>query len=139
MLDVPELRFHHLGFAVKEPDRALRFLTSIGYSPQPMVTDPLQKVSLIWCPHKSHPPVEVIYPAGATGPLTSILTHYSSLIYHVCYETPSVELVVKSLKSAGNSISCVSTPKPAILFGNRRVSFYQINGFGLIELLESSK
>jgi hypothetical protein len=30
----------------------------------------------------------------------------------------------------------VAAPQPAILFNNKRVSFYLVKGFGLIEIIE---
>jgi len=71
------------------------------------------------------------------GPLTPILKRYSELVYHTCYETKDLEASLKAIKEAGLRVIPVSPPTPAILFGGRKVSFYTIMGFGLIEILEA--
>ena len=54
----------------------------------------------------------------------------------MCYETIHLQQSLDSLENAGLRIYTISNPKPAILFDNRNVSFYKIQGFGLIEILE---
>jgi methylmalonyl-CoA/ethylmalonyl-CoA epimerase len=43
------LQFHHLGLAVRAPERALRFLRGLGYVTGPACYDPLQRVNLLLC------------------------------------------------------------------------------------------
>jgi methylmalonyl-CoA/ethylmalonyl-CoA epimerase len=58
------------------------------------------------------------------------------VIYHVCYTTDNLGSALAGLEKAGTRVICASPPKPAILFGGRKVSFYNVAGIGLIEILE---
>lgn len=130
------LTFHHLGLAVKTPEPAQRFLTRLGYSECGSVYDELQNVNLIMCSHNTMPDVEIIYPSDNPGPLDKILSSRNELIYHMCYTTGNLEETISAIKEDDIQLRTVSEPRNAILFGDRKVSFYMIRGFGLIEILE---
>ena len=83
------------------------------------------------------PAVEVIYPGHEPGPLTNILADRQEAVYHLCYTSSDVEFSLTAMKKAGHRVVQVVAPQPAILFGGRRVSFYLVRGFGLIEILEN--
>ena len=80
--------------------------------------------------------MEVVHPASSPGPLDAILSGGGESFYHFCYETPDLAGTLASFKSSGHRVVCVSSRKPAVLFGGRFVSFYRVKGFGLVELLE---
>jgi len=42
------------------------------------------------------------------------------------------------MPSVGLRVLCISDPKPSVLFGGRNVSFYQIDGVGMVEMLEQN-
>lgn len=130
------LTFHHMGLALKKEDEALKFLEGLGYDTGTKTYDPEQKVHLRLCTATDKPAVELITKAEEGGPLENILKKYNELIYHTCYETENLEKSLESLESAGLRILPVSPPTPAILFSGRKVSFYNVVGFGLIEILE---
>jgi len=131
------LKFHHLGLAVKSPDKALLFLKGLGYIPGDIILDELQKVNLIFCSHPSMPNIEIIFSTNLLGPLNVILKNTTEMLYHICYETQSVERTLEYIKNDRIKIKKISPPKPAILFLNQNVSFYYISGFGIIEILEN--
>lgn len=131
------LRFHHLGLAVRRPEKSQRFLERLGYTVGPVVHDPLQNTRLIMCHSPAGmPAVEIIFPADSPGPLDQILEGRNESIYHVCYEAHGVNAVVSEMREGGVRVTMVSPPKPAVLFGGRPVSFYMAPGFGLIEFIE---
>lgn len=130
-------RFHHLGLAVARPDKVLRFLKSLNYCCQPQVFDPNQNVNLIFCTSAEMPNVEVIFPADGVSPIDGYLAKSESLIYHLCYETWRLSEALETLRRENVRIRLVSGPKPAVLFGNKMVSFYYIDGFGLVEYIEN--
>lgn len=129
------LKFHHLGLATAKPDLTIRFVTAMEYTIGEEVADPLQNVRLRMCYHSHSPAIEIIYASDTPGPLQNILKTQQTAIYHTCYECEDIAATVKSIKAAGFRVLEVSPPKPAILFNNRPVAFYMVNGFGLIELL----
>lgn len=130
------LTFHHVGLALKKEDEALKFLSCLGYTEGAKVYDPEQKVHLRICSAAKSPSVELVTPGEEEGPLTPIFKRYNELIYHTCYETDNLDGSLNSVENEGFRIIPVSPSKPAILFGGRKVSFYKIMGFGLIEILE---
>lgn len=130
------LSFHHFGLAVRNPEKAIRWLAGLGYEIGPTVKDDLQQVNLVLCTSAALPCVEVVSRTEAEGPLASVLKSRTSLIYHVCYETQSLTGSLEAIARDNVGLIVASEAKPAILFTGRRVSFYQIDGFGLIEILE---
>ncbi|HBF31112.1 VOC family protein [Rhizobium sp.] len=133
------LRFHHLGLAVRQPERATRFLHALGYQLGEEVFDPLQNVKLAMAIHDNMPDVELIYPSGSgTGPLDLLLSaHTNGLVYHICYETDDLAKSLLAFKNSGAArLACILPPKSAVLFGGDPVSFYMVSGVGLIEIID---
>jgi len=136
-MDHPFLEFHHLGLAVKHSRRATALLAALGYQIGDAVFDPTQNVHLALCTHECQPAVEVIWPSGDPGPI-DVLTerHSSGVIYHICYQTNDLTAALAKLQEAGLRVICLSPPSPAPLFNGKRVSFYNVAGMGLVEILE---
>lgn len=132
------LQFHHLGLAVRKQSAAVKFLSGMGYNIGESLYDPNQLVNLLMCTHESQPDVEVIYPAESTGPLDNILQSNNALIYHTCYQSKDIEGSIGQLKASGIRVVPISDKKSAPLFDNRKVAFFYIEGFGLIEILEDA-
>ncbi|MCI5060507.1 MAG: VOC family protein [Alphaproteobacteria bacterium] len=135
------LTFHHIGLAVKKEEDALLFLGGLGYETGEKIYDPEQKVNLRLCTAPQKPAIELVMPNIIDGeaqesPLTPILKRQSEVIYHTCYETQDLDKSLEAMESKELRVLPVSPPTPAILFGGRKVSFYTIMGFGLIEILE---
>jgi methylmalonyl-CoA/ethylmalonyl-CoA epimerase len=131
------LGFHHLGLAVRRPQEAVAFLSALGYRAGESVLDPNQNVNLMMCAHETEPDVEIIWPSDTRGPLDAMLQRHSSgIIYHACYVTDDLSAALAAMEKAGLRAVCVSPPKPAPLFDGRMVSFYNIIGIGLVEILE---
>lgn len=137
MIDT-ELIFHHLGLAVRKPAEAQRVLSALGYALGEAVFDPAQNVNLIMCRHPGGAPdVEIVYPQAGKSPVDALVArHAAGLVYHVCYATPNVSAALDRLEACGVRALCLVKPVPAVLFGGRSVSFYIVDGMGLVELLE---
>lgn len=131
------LTFHHMGLALKKEDEALTFLRGLGYDEGERVYDPEQKVNLRLCTAQGKPAVELVTKSEKESPLDNILKKYNELIYHTCYETEDLGKTMNAFDKAELRVLPVSSRKPAILFGGRYVSFYNVMGFGLIEILEA--
>lgn len=131
------LQFHHFGLAVRRPEEARIFVSELGYCLGEPVFDPAQNVHLQLCTHESHPAVEIIWPGNAGGPIDKLAQrHASGIVYHVCYETDHLDAALAQL--AKLRMVCISPPTPAPLFGGRPVSFYNVVGIGLVEILEQT-
>ena len=128
------LSFHHYGLAVKDFQKSLSFYKQLGYNCDAPVIDPLQNVELIFCTSRNHPSVELIRPLNDKSPAHGFLKIYNEMIYHTCYEVNDTENINDIFPN--HRAILTSKPTPAILFDSRMVSFYYIEGVGLIELLE---
>src|SRR5260221_9238089 len=113
------LSFHHFGLAAKQPDKALAFLKSLGYSVGTNILDDLQNVNLVLCRHGAMPAVEIISPVrnGAPSPLDTFLKSSPALIYHLCFECEDVSNSLAAMENDRHQAVCVSEPTPARLFG----------------------
>ena len=130
------LKFHHLGLAVARPDFAKQFVLAMGYDLIHTVYDSLQNVNLCMCVHATEPDIEIIWPGATQGPIHDLTTrHTTGIVYHVCYETADLTLALAKLAESGIKALCISPPKPAPLFHGRPVSFYNVRGVGLVEIL----
>ena len=132
------LTFDHFGLATRDAKPTLAFLRGLGYRTPEAVHDLLQHVNLVLCEHPSMPTVEVIFAADESGPLDAILAQQPQSIYHLCYRSRELTTTLEAIKAAGHRTMVVSSPKPAVLFDQRRVSFYMVRGFGLIEIIEEA-
>jgi Glyoxalase/Bleomycin resistance protein/Dioxygenase superfamily len=131
------LAFHHLGLAVRRPVEATTFVSVLGYRIAETVFDPEQNVYLAMCSHDTEPMIEIIWPGETKGPVHGLTKHHPvGVIYHVCYSTDDLSAALAGLEKAGLRAICISPPKPATLFGGRKVSFYNVSGIGLMEILE---
>jgi methylmalonyl-CoA/ethylmalonyl-CoA epimerase len=91
------------------------------------------------CTHDSEPAIEIICPGDTKGPVDGLTQrHPAGIIYHPCYETNDLPAALAALEMAGATAICISPPKPAPLFGGLPVSFYNVPGIGLIEILETA-
>jgi methylmalonyl-CoA/ethylmalonyl-CoA epimerase len=130
--------FHHLGLAVRKPEPAMAFLKFQGYELGSPIFDPHQNINARLCTHAVEPSVEIIWPADkSVGPIDRLVQrNESGIIYHVCYATQDLKVSLETLHAAGVKVICIAPPAPAPLFGTGQVSFYNLLGFGLVEILE---
>jgi methylmalonyl-CoA/ethylmalonyl-CoA epimerase len=132
------LHFHHFGLAVRKMASTLAVLRGLGYQCDEPVYDELQEVNLVWCEHDDMPAVELVSPTGAPGPVDKILEQSAESVYHLCFSSDSIERSLAAMKDDGIRVIPVVDTKPAVLFQNRLVGFYQVKGLGLIEIVENS-
>jgi hypothetical protein len=129
------LEFHHFGLAVKSPEAAFRYLSDLGYRAGSTCYDPLQKVNLSMRHHERMPDVEVIWPGAEPSPIDRMLKKSDSMIYHLCYTSANVDESLAALERAGLEVLPLGIAQPALLFGGIEVSFYNITGVGIIEII----
>lgn len=130
-----QLRFHHMGLAVRDDRAALAMVAALGLSCGPKIFDPIQNVHVRLCTSDHHPAIEIVQPGEGKSPIDRIINRYNELIYHICYEVADRAAVLAAIEQSGLRMLTISDPKPAVLFGGREVSFHQVAGFGIIELL----
>jgi methylmalonyl-CoA/ethylmalonyl-CoA epimerase len=132
------LHFHHLGMAVSKPETARRSLQFMGYQLGEAVFDPGQKAYVQMCTSPALPNIELVYSESPESPVVNLTRLHDEIIYHMCFETESIEAAVRRWRVAGVRVFRIAPGMPAPLFGERTVAFYQVQGLGLIELLETA-
>jgi Glyoxalase/Bleomycin resistance protein/Dioxygenase superfamily len=131
------LHFHHFGLAVPRSDEAFRFLKALNYTLGATVFDPLQLVNLAMCTHSEMPDVEVVWPSDFPSPIDRLLRRGGPMVYHLCYVAQSPQHAITAMEKDGFNVVPISEPKPAVLFGGKLVSFYNVDNIGLIEIIHN--
>ena len=127
-----QLRFHHLGVACTDLERAAIFVRStfsIASDTGP-VFDPLQNATVRLLRTDDGLGIELV-----TGAAVQRLAGKGVSYYHACFETPHIEAAIDDFRS--RRCLLVSPPTPAVLFDLRRVAFLH-SPLGLVELLETA-
>ncbi len=128
-----DIKFHHLGLAVKKPEIVRKFLVSLGYKPQKELINKIFNVYIQFHEHEFMPKIELIYKYKDSTPIDKILQYDDAQIYHICYKCTDIKKVILGLKNIGLKAVCISRGTKDFPF-----SFYYIKGIGLIELLEDN-
>lgn len=124
------MKIHHVGIACKNIEKAIieykRCFNVVEETP--IIYDDLQNANL--CLLKTDTGLDVEFISGEQVANLG----KSSTYYHLCYTVDNLEDAMAFFEDKGAVM--VSLPKPAVLFGGKRVAFFMIRS-GLIELLES--
>jgi methylmalonyl-CoA/ethylmalonyl-CoA epimerase len=136
-----ELRFHHLGVAVRDLEAAAAsFQRLFGFRVLAgPIEDGIQGVRA--CFVGSGAPGEVTYelvaplPGAARSPLDRVLER-GNTSYHVCYEAADLEATLGRFVAEG--AVHISGPVAAVAFEGRRIAWLLLPTRHLLELLEAS-
>jgi methylmalonyl-CoA epimerase len=135
----PDMRFSHLGIAVKNLEKAAEQYRFMGYADTDgeVYEDYLQKVKTRFL-NKDGVIVELIEALNKDGdsPLTSYLKGSFHNIYHICYMVADLEDAIELLVKAKYRV--MTRIIPGIGLGGRRICFMFHIYCGLIELVEES-
>jgi methylmalonyl-CoA/ethylmalonyl-CoA epimerase len=131
---------HHLGVVVASISAVAEEFAgymSASWDGQ-IIHDPLQRVRVAFFnPIDPRNPIfELVEPAGEASPVTNFLSKRVGL-HHICYEINDLELGLQAARVAG--LFLVSTPKPAVAFGGRRIAWICSKSRLLIEFLERER
>jgi methylmalonyl-CoA/ethylmalonyl-CoA epimerase len=124
------MKFHHLGVATENIEFEVQRLRKLfpGLKNLKKCFDPLQDVELCLL-ELGGVKIELV-----SGEKVKNYIKRRVKVYHICFEVDNLERRIEDLVNAGCML--VSSPKPALLFGGRKVCF-MITPMGfLIELLE---
>lgn len=124
------MKLHHIGIACSDIEQAIedfsKFHTIVSKSE--IVDDPLQNARLCMITTDMGLDIEFI-----SGEQVAQFIKKGITYYHVCYEVENLEQAIDDYLSKDAKI--ISEPKPAILFGNKRVAFLYLP-YGFVELVE---
>lgn len=124
------MRIHHVGVACADIEAGVRELRAIYdvVEVSEIVFDEHQNASVCLIRTNNGLDIELVSGEPIRGLLQKEISYY-----HLCYEVAEIAREIARLKRQGAVV--VAEPKPARLFGGRRVAFLY-TGVGLIELLE---
>jgi len=132
----PDLKFHHIGIATKNFQKAIQTYKSLGYS---VVSEsmevPTQNVRVCFLEKQGHPLLELIEPSGDSSPIHNLLKKNGSGPYHLCYTTSDINETIKNLKILRFLI--FSNPVESNAFNNNLIIFAYKDDIGFIEIVES--
>lgn len=130
--------FDHIGLLTKNPDGASKSLSILGFSISDSLFDSNQGAYLRMAQSPdSHTKIEIISPCDDESALNSLLRHRNDYMYHSCFRVQSVKKILNRLRHFNLRVTEMSKPKPAVMFDGDLVSFYVIEGIGLVEFIES--
>nr|3HDP_A Chain A, Glyoxalase-I [Clostridium acetobutylicum] len=127
------LKVHHIGYAVKNIDSALKKFKRLGYVEESeVVRDEVRKVYIQFVINGGYR-VELVAPDGEDSPINKTIKK-GSTPYHICYEVEDIQKSIEEMSQIGYTLFKKAEIAPAI--DNRKVAFLFSTDIGLIELLE---
>jgi len=130
---LPEMKFHHIGYAVKSIEDTASFYVNGGWSLSNTQYDPIQKTYIAFLIKDGFPLIELVAPYDETSPINNTLKKIGVTTYHICYSVPNIEKAVNNLRS--QRFIPLFAPVAAVAMGGR-ICYLMHPKVGLIELLE---
>jgi methylmalonyl-CoA/ethylmalonyl-CoA epimerase len=131
------LRVDHIGYLVKDIDKAKRDLEALGYLARGGICyDEVRHADIAFFENGGYV-VELVAPRDASSVVWNLLKRNGAGPYHICYETDDAEAGEVRLNGLGFVKTVSAQEAPAL--GGRKVSFFTGRNTGLIELLEKEK
>lgn len=127
------MRIDHIGYAVKNIDKAKKSMETLGYSFEATVEDKDRNIFIAFGELDGYR-VELVAPMGEGSPVDMYLSKIGPTPYHICYRSSDIEADIAELKK--NRFKVSVSLAPAIAFGNKRVVFMYSLSVGLIEIVE---
>lgn len=129
------MRINHIGYAVKQIDRAINSFETLGFIFNPIVDDTDRNVKIAFGTKDGYR-IELVSPLDkkTESPVDRYLSSVPGTPYHVCYESDDLEGEVEKLQQQGFKV--IIDPRPAVAFKGKRVVFMMNLGFGLMEIVE---
>lgn len=127
------MRIDHIGYAVKNIDKAKKSMEVLGYIFEKTVEDKDRNIYIAFGEMDGYR-VELVAPISAGSPVDMHLSKIGPTPYHICYKSNDIESDIERLQSNRFKVSIPLAP--AIAFGNKRVVFMYSLSVGLIEIVE---
>ena len=129
------MKIDHVGYAVRDIEKAKKALGVLGFSFQETVEDKDRNISIAFGKTDGYC-IELVAPIrGGESPVDVLLAKVGPSPYHFCYKSDDIETDIEKLKAARFKVTIPLAP--AVAFDNKRVVFLYSLSAGLIELVES--
>ena len=127
------MRIDHIGYAVKNIDKAKKSMEILGYTFDDTVEDKDRNIYIAFGEMDGYR-VELVAPISEESPVDMHLSKIGPTPYHICYKSTDIEDDIERLKSNRFKVSIPLAP--AVAFGGKRVVFLYSLSVGLIEIVE---
>ncbi len=124
----------HIGYAVKNMEKARKQMEALGFSFEETVDDPDRKIRIAFGEMDGYR-VELVSPLEAGSPVDQYLSSVGPTPYHICYKSSDLEGDVERLRASRFKVTI--PPAPAVAFGGKRVVFLYALSVGLAEIVEA--
>lgn len=127
------MKLHHIGVACKDIGTEMESIARIHavVHRTPAVFDPEQQATLALLTLADGTRIELVAGHPVENLLKKKITYY-----HLCFEVENIDDEIDKLMKNGAIL--LSPPKPALLFGGRKVAFLHVS-YGIIELLSQNQ
>ena len=131
------MKIHHVGYLVKNMDRALESFVVLGYEKETdVVLDPIRKIHVCFLVNGGQR-IELVSPAGDDSVVAGLIKTYRNTPYHICYETEDFEKDAAYLEN--NKFTRFEEPTAAPAIGGRLACYFMSPRIGLVEIVEGEK
>jgi len=130
------MKIHHVGYAVKNIDKALDEFLLLGFKILSKQLDEARNINIIFI-EKDNYIIELISPQNVASPINKILTKNGPIPYHLCYESSEFQKDLEYLVTLGWVV--IEKPKKAIAIDNSLVAFLYSKHIGIVEILEKKE
>ena len=135
------MKIHHIGYAVKNMEKAIAAFGKLGYLPENgnrggVTYDPIRQIDICFMGRDGYR-IELVSPAskGEGGDAVSdIIRKVGNSPYHICYETDDLDGTLEKLSHDGFTMFLPPAEAPAL--EGRRVAFCMNRSIGIVEFLE---
>lgn len=126
---------HHIGYFVKNIEKAKKMFEDMGYEMQEISTDGRRKVKLSFgC--LDHTMVELVQSDAEDSPVENMKKR-GATPYHICYEVEDINLSMERFKKEYKCIP-LNDPEESVIDGKRVVHLYS-RLIGVFELIEKGE
>ena len=127
------MKIDHIGYAVKNIDKAKKSMEVLGYTFGDTVEDIDRNIYISFGEMDGYR-VELVAPISEGSPVDMHLSKIGPTTYHICYKSMDIEADIEKLQANRFKVSIPLAP--AIAFGGKRVVFMYSLAVGLIEIVE---
>lgn len=128
------MKVHHIGYLVKNIEKAQKSFTSLGYVNEgEVIYDESRGIDILFMNNDSYR-IELVSPKSEDSVVYGTLKKLGNTPYHICYEVEDIEKALEELRNQGYTPASEIEPAPAI--EGRKVCFAFNRSIGIIELVE---
>lgn len=128
------MKVHHIGYAVKNIEEAVKTFQQLGYTLGGGITKDDFRCVKICFMKNGNECVELVAPNGEKTPVDGVLKLNGATPYHICYEVNNLDNSIAELKK--QKFMVVQKPEIAPAIDCCKVAFLYQKDIGMIELVE---